>query len=203
MQSELWLSGGLDRRAVHRLDCEATHGSSRRLLSRRIHSAYDHGGRAHHRPLFAKLPESERKTLAAHAADVRLERDEWLVLEGQAPAFFAIPDGALTIDKNVGGADRELTSYEEGDFFGEVPLLLGSRAIASVRAKTPSRVMRIEPDDFHHMITQCAVLNGEIMRTMAFPRRPAPSGWWPKHQRPGRPWLEIQTTSPVTMCAIF
>ena len=118
-------------------------------------------------PLFATLPETERATIAAHAADVRLQQDEWLVLEGMAPAFFALIEGSLAVFKHIAGEDRELTTYAPGDFFGEVPLLLGSSAIASLKATTPSRVLRIEPDDFHRMITTCAKLNGEILRMMA------------------------------------
>ena len=48
-----------------------------------------------------------------------------------------------------------------------MPLLLASPAVASIRAIEPSRVMRLDPTDFHDLITHCRVLNGEIMKTMA------------------------------------
>jgi thioredoxin reductase (NADPH) len=48
-----------------------------------------------------------------------------------------------------------------------VPLLLGSPAIAGLRALEASRLMRLDPIDFHDLISHCRVLNGEIMRTMA------------------------------------
>jgi thioredoxin reductase (NADPH) len=117
--------------------------------------------------LFAQLPEGERTSLASKAADVQLERDEWLLQEGQSPAFFAVLEGELAVYKSVGGQDQHIQTYRTGEYFGEVPLLLGSQAIASVRALTPSRVMRLEPDDFRDLIASCKTLNTEVLRTMA------------------------------------
>src|SRR5215218_7690063 len=118
-------------------------------------------------PLFACLPKDERKSLAGRAADVRLQQDEWLIVEGQTAAFFALLDGKLSVVKSLGGQDHNLTTFVPGDYFGEVPLLLGTPAVASVRAVEPSRVMRLDPSDFHDLISHCRVLNGEIMKTMA------------------------------------
>lgn len=118
-------------------------------------------------PLFAGVPEDERASLAARSADVRLNADEWLIMEGQTPSFYALLDGKLAVIKTIGGRDQQLTIYEPGDYFGEVPLLLASPAVASVRAIEPARVARLDPADFHDLITHCHVLNGEIMKTMA------------------------------------
>lgn len=118
-------------------------------------------------PLFAKLPETERASLAARAADVRLHTNEWLVVEGQTPAFFALLEGNIAVIKSIAGHDHQLSSYGPGDYTGEVPLLLGSPAIASLKATVPSRVMRFRSDDFLDLISHCRVLNGEIMKTMA------------------------------------
>jgi thioredoxin reductase (NADPH) len=120
-----------------------------------------------HIPLFAFLPEDERASLASRAADVRLQRDEYLLVEGQTAAFFALLEGNVAILKSAGGYEHVLGTYKPGDFFGEVPLLLGSPAVASLRATEASRVMRLDPSDFHDLITHCRVLNGEIMKTMA------------------------------------
>ena len=118
-------------------------------------------------PLFAQVPYNERASLAARAADVRLHQDEWQILEGQTPAFFALLEGRLAVHKNIAGRDQHLLTYDPGEYFGEVPLLLASPAVASVRAMEPARVMRLDPSDFHDLISHCRVLNGEIMKTMA------------------------------------
>ena len=41
-------------------------------------------------PLFAKIPHDERASLAARAADVRLQQDEWLISEGQTAGFYGL-----------------------------------------------------------------------------------------------------------------
>jgi thioredoxin reductase (NADPH) len=118
-------------------------------------------------PLFAGIPDDERASLASRAADVRINADEWLILEGQTPSFFALLEGKLAVHKMIGGRDQQLTIYGPGDYFGEVPLLLASPAVASVLALEASRVARLDRGDFHDLITHCRVLNGEIMKTMA------------------------------------
>lgn len=119
-----------------------------------------------HISLFARIPESERKSIAAKAADIRLLDDETLLLEGQAPAFFGLLEGQIDVYKAVGGRDYRIATYEPGEYFGEVPLLLGAPALASLRAAKPSRMMRLEPEDFLKLVNHCTVLNGEISRTM-------------------------------------
>ena len=117
--------------------------------------------------LFAPLPESERASLAARAADVRIGADEYLLIEGQTPAFFGLLEGRIDVSKVVGGREQRLTTYGPGDYFGEVPLLLGAPALASLQATEPARLMRLDAPDFLEMVTQCRVLSGEISRTMA------------------------------------
>jgi thioredoxin reductase (NADPH) len=118
-------------------------------------------------PLFAAIPEHERAALAARAADVRIGQDEWLQSEGQTVGFYALLEGKLAAVKSVGGHERELLFYGPGDYFGEVPLLLGSPAVTSVKALEPSRVMQLDAADFHDLIMHCRALNGEILKTMA------------------------------------
>ena len=58
-------------------------------------------------PLFAGVPEDERASLAARSADVRLNADEWLILEGQTPAFYALLEGRLAVHKTIAGVSNK------------------------------------------------------------------------------------------------
>jgi len=116
--------------------------------------------------LFAKIPESERASLAARAADLRLRKDEWLLVEGQRPGFYGLLEGHIDVLKFVNGQEHRLTTYAPGDSFGEVPLLLDSPAIANLRAIEPCRVLRLEREDFLQLVSQCQVLSSEITKTM-------------------------------------
>ena len=55
--------------------------------------------------LFAKVPENERASLAARAADLHLRKDEWLLVEGQTPGFYGLLEGHIDVLKVLGGRD--------------------------------------------------------------------------------------------------
>ena len=118
-------------------------------------------------PLFAPLPASELETLASRGADIRLRPGDWLIHEGELPSFFALLEGRIEVRKSLYGTDRLLTVYEPGNYFGELPLLLGSPAVASLRAVEASRVCGFDPADFRALIAGCPKLNGELLKTMA------------------------------------
>ncbi len=118
-------------------------------------------------PLLAGLPERELEVIASRSADIYLRPNDWLIQEGEVPAFFIVLSGRITVSKFVGGIERVINTYLPGDHAGEVPLLLGSPAIASLRASQPTRVCRLEPADFRELIAACSQLNAQLMRTMA------------------------------------
>src|ERR1700734_4091675 len=104
--------------------------------------------------IFGCLEETERHRLAQKAADVRLQPGEWLIREGETPHFFVILEGRLALTKDILGAVKEFREYEykAGDFFGEVPILLGTTALVSLRAETSCRVARFEKQQFQELI---------------------------------------------------
>ena len=118
-------------------------------------------------PLFAEVPHAELETIAGRAADIQLRDREWLIHEGEAPAFFVLLSGLISVTKSFGGIEREINKYQAGTFFGELPLLLGSPAIASLQAIQASRVARLDEHDFRELIVACPKLNAELMRAMA------------------------------------
>jgi thioredoxin reductase (NADPH) len=118
-------------------------------------------------PLFANVPASERESIAARAADIHLLPGEFVIMEGESPAFFVLLSGSMTVLKRIGVRERVVGSYQAPTYIGEVPLLLGSKALASFRVEEPSRVMRLEAADFHELIVACPKLNAEILRMMA------------------------------------
>lgn len=118
-------------------------------------------------PLFANIPESELESIAARAADVHLQSGEWVMQEGETPAFFALLAGKLAVLRLVGRDEEIVATFEPGSYFGETSLLLGSTSVASIRSTEPSRVMRLEALDFHDLVISCKRLNAEVMRTMA------------------------------------
>ncbi len=64
------------------------------------------------------------------------------------------------------GVERRLDVYRPGTYFGELPILLGAPAIASIRAIEPSRVAQLDTGDFHALFAECTTFAGELTRTM-------------------------------------
>jgi len=83
-------------------------------------------------PLFTGLDESARQRLAQKAADIRAEGGDWVIREGEDPRFFAVLEGLLQVVKDIVGQRRELEQLNAGEFFGEIPILLGTANLVSV-----------------------------------------------------------------------
>ena len=116
--------------------------------------------------LFTLLDEAALQEIAAGAADIHLIKGEWLVHEGEPPAFFALLAGELEVTKMVAGVEQAINRYHPGDYFGEVPLLLGSTIIANLRALTDVRVLRLEAADFQSLIARSEKLAAALVQTM-------------------------------------
>jgi len=117
--------------------------------------------------LLAEVPDAELGVIAARAADIRLRPNDWLIQEGEVPAFFIVLSGRLNVYKSVGGVERLINNYGAGEYGGEVPLLLGSPAIASLRAAEATRVCRLDHVDFRELIVACPRLNAQLLQMMA------------------------------------
>jgi thioredoxin reductase (NADPH) len=101
---------------------------------------------------FEGLSEPALALAASRCAEYRLAPGEWLIGEGDVPRFFAVISGELETIKNSGGVERLLTTFEAGESFGEVPLILGSGSVGSVRATAPSRVASLEAIEFWRLV---------------------------------------------------
>jgi thioredoxin reductase (NADPH) len=103
-------------------------------------------------PLFATLDDSLIRRIAARAADVRLREGDWAAREGEAGAFFAVIVGRLEVTKTVAGRQQQLAIRGAGEYFGEVPLLLGGAFIAGFRALEPAHLLRMSSADFTFLL---------------------------------------------------
>ena len=116
--------------------------------------------------IFACLDEMERRRFAQKAAEVYLEKGELLIREGETPYFFVLLEGRLQLRKEVLGRTQDFSEYQAGDFFGEVPILLGIASLASLRAKTRCRVARFERQQLQELIRASGECSGIILQTM-------------------------------------
>ncbi|MEP6609446.1 MAG: FAD-dependent oxidoreductase [Burkholderiaceae bacterium] len=95
-------------------------------------------------PLFSELEPAERKRLAQTSADIHLAAGEYAVHEGDERAIFVVLAGKIEVTKVIDGVERTIGWRAHPQFFGEVPITLGTPFPGSYRAAQPSRVMRVE-----------------------------------------------------------
>jgi len=100
-------------------------------------------------PLFSGLPAAELERLARTSADIRLGPGEFAVTEGGERALFAVLAGKIEVVKTIDGIERRLGWRLPGTIFGEVPMALGTPFPGGYRAVEPSRVIRIDPQQYY------------------------------------------------------
>jgi thioredoxin reductase (NADPH) len=100
-------------------------------------------------PLFSTISEIDLGRLAQTAADLHLGAGEFAVHEGGERALYAVIAGKIEVVKLVDGIERTLGWRVPGAIFGEVPLTLGTPFPGGYRASIPSRVMRIDAQQYY------------------------------------------------------
>ena len=118
--------------------------------------------------VFSTLDPEARERLARVAADLSLAPGDYAANAGDDRALFAVLDGLIEPVKSVDGIERVVGERHPGDVFGEVPIVLGTVFPVGFRAAEQSRVMRIEPHDYHAVVavhSEIAEELGTLSRT--------------------------------------
>ena len=117
-------------------------------------------------PVFDVLSHAQLSRVAARAADINARGGEYIVQNGDPAYFWAVLAGEVEFIKLVAGELQQVTTFDPLEYFGEVPLMLGTPAAGAVRALRPSRFARIDANDFHAMITECAEAAAIVSQTL-------------------------------------
>jgi thioredoxin reductase (NADPH) len=114
--------------------------------------------------VFAALAPDDRERLARAAADVSLVPGEYAAHQGAERALFAVLEGRIEVVQHVDGIERVVGERRPGDIFGEVPITLGTVFPVGFRATEKSRVMRLEPHDYHAVAAVAPDVGKEVGR---------------------------------------
>ena len=117
--------------------------------------------------IFAELAEEDRVQLARAAADLALAAGDYAAQQGGERALFGLIEGCIEVVQSVDGIERIVGQRDPGDIFGEVPITLGTVFPVAFRAREASRVMRIEPRDFHTVAAVAPNVAKEVGRLAA------------------------------------
>ena len=80
---------------------------------------------------------------------LRLQPGEYAIHEGDGRALYVLLEGHLETTKLIDGIERVIGGREQGELVGEVPMVLATPFPASFRATVPTRLMRIDPREYH------------------------------------------------------
>lgn len=101
-------------------------------------------------PLFSTLALPELERLALTSADLHLGAGEYAAHEGgEERALFAVLAGRMEVVRLFDGVERTLGWRIPGAIFGELPIALGTPLYGGYRASEPSRVMRVEIQEYY------------------------------------------------------
>jgi CRP-like cAMP-binding protein len=106
--------------------------------------------------LFGHVPEGERPALLSRFAFRAVSPGEQLISEGhQVPALVLVLAGELVVQKeDPSGGSVSLSILREGDVAGEIALLKGLRATATVSATRKTAVALLDRANFNQLVKQ-------------------------------------------------
>ena len=112
------------------------------------------------------LPPALLERIASRAADISANEGEVVLFVGETSSFWTVLEGEVEVLQGYGGQVVQLTTFEPGESFGELQLVIGAESTAEVRALMPTRLMRVDPIDFHVMMAQSQAVRDFITRTV-------------------------------------
>ena len=118
--------------------------------------------------LVRSLPPSEIDGLLPYVREFTLPAGAELFHQGQpGDAMYLIDEGRLGVFLHGGGADttpgKRIADIKDGDIVGEMALVGGGVRSATVVAETPVTGMRIEKDDFDHLLTESPQMKAAVL----------------------------------------
>ena len=119
-------------------------------------------------PVFEGVSDETLNRVVAHVADVRVDEGQWLVREGESPAFYVLLSGAFDLMKRYPDGMRRLAVREDpGDFLGELPIVFGTPFFAGARARTALRVARIDRPQFGLLVRESQPFSDRLVASIA------------------------------------
>ncbi len=81
--------------------------------------------------------------------------------------MYIIDSGRVNIVKKVGDTDINLTTLDEGAFFGEMSLITGSKRSASAIAQTKCKLHTMDKETFEFNLSKDINFTKQILETLA------------------------------------
>jgi signal transduction histidine kinase len=117
--------------------------------------------------LFSGLTDQDLKSIEK-GEEVWFEAGDKIIAEGEHDTFYALLDGNVEVILRDGSKEAVLYSFESGDHFGELPIILGwSDHKCAAYATKKSHLLRWDESAFWRMLYSSPSLIRQILRKMA------------------------------------
>src|SRR5215216_2728105 len=127
----------------------------------------DHEAFIHQIKLFSGLTNQELKSIDK-GKEVWFEAGDKIIAEGEHDTFYVLLDGKVEVILRDGSKEAVLSTYNSGDHFGELPIILGwSDHKCACYATKKSHLLRWDEDAFWRMIYSSPSLIRQILHSMA------------------------------------
>jgi signal transduction histidine kinase len=128
---------------------------------------HDHEAFIHQIKLFSGLTSQELKSIDK-GKEVWFEAGDKIIAEGEHDTFYVLLDGKVEVILRDGTKEAVLSTYNPGDHFGELPIILGwSDHSCAAYATKKSHLLRWNQDEFWRMIYSSPALTRQILNSMA------------------------------------
>src|SRR5919112_940655 len=118
-------------------------------------------------PLLADLSEEDLERLYEMAETILVPAGQLVLREGDTgDSLYIVLEGELEVTRRRGGQEIVLSSYEPGQFFGEMALLERAPRSASVRTLRESRLLAIDQTAFQALLSRSPSAPFNILRTV-------------------------------------
>ncbi len=117
--------------------------------------------------IFRGVTPAQAQEIAAHLAPRDLKEGEVLFRQGsRGETFFIVVSGEVEVYQEAEGQERHVAVLGPGSFVGEMALLTGQPRIASVRARTPCRLVALDSEDFRTIMDGYPMIRADFERVM-------------------------------------
>jgi signal transduction histidine kinase len=117
--------------------------------------------------LLADLSDNAVAELRDAGDELVLAPGQVLMREGDEPdGLYIVLDGELAVSRDVNGAEHLLGISRAGEPLGELSVVRARPRLATVRASTAARVLRIAPEDLDELLRDAAVVRS-LLTTMS------------------------------------
>lgn len=127
----------------------------------------DHEAFVHQIRLFSGLTGRELQSIQK-GKEVWYEAGDKILAEGEHDTFYVLLDGNVEVVLRDGSKEAVLSTYNPGDHFGELPIILGwTDHSCAAYATKKSHLLKWGQEDFWQMIYSSPALTRQILNSMA------------------------------------